>query len=112
MLSKMAVFHLSLWPSSIPSYIHIYHIFFIHSSIKGHLVCFHVCQKGTHFKTEFVTQPLTLTWDGGCKHFENNLESLQIKPGKRSEKKRFSEPVTIWFHFLSNNKYYFTFKDA
>ena len=31
-----------LWLSNIPLYIYIYHIFFIHSSVNGHLGCFHV----------------------------------------------------------------------
>ena len=32
---------LLLWLSIILLYIHIYHIFFIHSSVNGHLGCFH-----------------------------------------------------------------------
>ena len=36
----MALFHFFLWLSNIPLYIH--HIFFIHSSVDGHLGCFHV----------------------------------------------------------------------
>ena len=42
MLLQMALFHAFLWLSSIPLYIYIYHIFFIHSSVNGHLGCFHV----------------------------------------------------------------------
>ena len=44
----MSLFHSFLWLSNIPLYvcmcvyIYIYHIFFIHSSISGHLGCFHV----------------------------------------------------------------------
>ena len=50
----MARFHLFLWLSNTPLYIYIYvyilyvydicryHIFFIHSSIDGHLGCFHI----------------------------------------------------------------------
>ena len=43
MLLQMALFHF-LWLSSIPLYIHIgtHHIFFIHSSVDGHLGYFHV----------------------------------------------------------------------
>ena len=33
-----------LWPSNIPLYV--YHIFFIHSSVDGHLGCFHVLAIG------------------------------------------------------------------
>ena len=40
MLLQMALFHSFLWPSSIPLYI--YHMFFIQSSVDGHLGCFHV----------------------------------------------------------------------
>ena len=40
MLLQMALFHLFLWLSSIPI-VYIYHIF-IHSSVSGHLGCFHV----------------------------------------------------------------------
>ena len=40
MLLQMALFHSSLWLRSIP--LCIYHIFFIHSSVSGHLGCFHV----------------------------------------------------------------------
>jgi len=36
----MAKFHSLLWLTSIPLYI--YHIFFIHSSVNGHLGCFHI----------------------------------------------------------------------
>ena len=42
MLSRMAGFHSFLWLSNIPLYIYIYHIFFIHSSVGGHLGGFHV----------------------------------------------------------------------
>ena len=50
MLLQMALFHSFLWLSNIPLYIYIYththtyiyHIFFIHSSVDGHLGCFHV----------------------------------------------------------------------
>ena len=31
-----------LWLSNILLYIYIYHIFFIHSSVDGHLGCYHV----------------------------------------------------------------------
>ena len=31
-----------LWMSNIPLYIYIYHDFFIHLSVNGHLGCFHV----------------------------------------------------------------------
>ena len=31
-----------LWLSNIPLYIYMYNIFFIHSSVDGHLGCFHV----------------------------------------------------------------------
>ena len=40
MLWQMALFHSFLCLSNIP--LHIYHIFFIHSSINGHVCCFHV----------------------------------------------------------------------
>ena len=42
MLLPMEFFHSFLWPSSIPSPLHIYHIIFIHSSVGGQLGCFHV----------------------------------------------------------------------
>ena len=42
MLLQMALFHSFLWVSNIPLYIHKYHITFIHSSVDGHLGCFHV----------------------------------------------------------------------
>ena len=44
MLLQMAVVHSFLWLSNIPLcvYISIYHIFFIHSSVDGHLGYFHV----------------------------------------------------------------------
>ena len=48
MLLQMALFHSFLWVSNILLciyiyiYIYIYHIFFIHSSVDGHLGCFHV----------------------------------------------------------------------
>ena len=38
MLLQTALFHSFLWLSNIP----LYHIFFIHSSLSGHLCCFHV----------------------------------------------------------------------
>ena len=41
MLLQMALFHSFLWLSNIPLYI-LYHIFFTHSSVDGHLGCFHV----------------------------------------------------------------------
>ena len=40
MLLQMALFHSFLWLSSIPLYMYIHHIFFIHSSVNGHLGCF------------------------------------------------------------------------
>ena len=40
MLLQVALLHSFLWLSSILLYM--YHIFFIHSSVNGHLVCFHV----------------------------------------------------------------------
>ena len=40
MLQQMALFHSFLWLSNIPLYI--YHIFFIQSSVDGHLGCLHV----------------------------------------------------------------------
>ena len=40
MLLQMALFHSFLWLSNIP--LCIYHIFFIHLSVDGHLGCFHV----------------------------------------------------------------------
>ena len=46
MLLQMALFHSFLWLSNIPLYMCVYvcvcvsHIFFIHSSVNGHLVCF------------------------------------------------------------------------
>ena len=39
MVLPMALFHSFLWLSNIPC-IHIYHIFFIHSSVDQHLGCF------------------------------------------------------------------------
>ena len=53
MLLQMALFHSFNWQSNIPLYIYIYiyiynvyiytpHIFFIQSSVNGHLGCFHV----------------------------------------------------------------------
>ena len=42
MLLQMARLHSFLWLSNIPLYMYIYHIFFIHSSVDGHLGCFHV----------------------------------------------------------------------
>ena len=45
---QMALFHYVLWLSNVPFYTHTYthtyvsHIFFIHSSVDGHLCCFHV----------------------------------------------------------------------
>ena len=41
MLLQMALFHSFLWLSNIPLYIY-NHIFFIHSSVNGHLGCIHV----------------------------------------------------------------------
>ena len=41
MLLKMALFH-SFFTANIPLYIYIYHIFFIHSPVDGHLGCFHI----------------------------------------------------------------------
>ena len=40
MLLQMALFHSFLWLSNIPWYI--YTTSFIHSSVAGHLGCFHV----------------------------------------------------------------------
>ena len=40
MLIQMAEVHSFLWLSNIPLYV--YHIFFIHSSVDGHLGCFHM----------------------------------------------------------------------
>ena len=40
MLLQMTIFHSFLWLTNIPLYI--YHIFFIHSSVDGHLGCFRV----------------------------------------------------------------------
>ena len=42
MLLQMELFHSFLWLSSIPLYVCMYHIFFMHSSVSGHLGCFHV----------------------------------------------------------------------
>ena len=42
MLLQMAKFPYFLWLSSIPLYIHIYHVFFIHSFVDGHLGYFHI----------------------------------------------------------------------
>ena len=39
---QMSLFHSILWLSSIPLYIYISHIFFIYSSVNGHLYYFHV----------------------------------------------------------------------
>ena len=44
MLLQVALFHYFLWLSDIPLYI--YYIFFIHSSVDGYLVCFHVLAFG------------------------------------------------------------------
>ena len=41
MMLQMAEFHSFLWWSTLLSYIYI-HIIFIHSSVDGHLGCFHV----------------------------------------------------------------------
>ena len=41
MLLQMALFHSFLWLSNL-SLCKIYHIFFIHSFVDGHLGCFHV----------------------------------------------------------------------
>ena len=38
----MALFHSFLWLSSIPLSVCVYLILFIHSSVNGHLSCFHV----------------------------------------------------------------------
>ena len=40
----MALFCSFLWPSSIPVHVYTHHIFFIHSSVGGHLCCCHVCR--------------------------------------------------------------------
>ena len=44
MLLQMALFHSFLWLSNAPLYIyiyiHMYHVFFIHSYVDGHLGCF------------------------------------------------------------------------
>ena len=43
MLLQMALFCSFLWLSNIPLYVHcMYHMFFIHSSVDGHLSYFHV----------------------------------------------------------------------
>ena len=42
MLLPMTFFHSFLRPSSILLYIYMYHNFLIHSSVDGHLDCFHV----------------------------------------------------------------------
>ena len=44
MLLQMAIFHYFLWLSNTPLYIYIYYTrhLFIHSSVSGHLGCFHV----------------------------------------------------------------------
>ena len=41
---QITLFHSFLWLNNIPVCVYIYlcHIFFIHSSINGHLGCFHV----------------------------------------------------------------------
>ena len=41
MFLHMALFHSFLWMSGIPL-CNIYHIFFIHSCVNGHLGCFYV----------------------------------------------------------------------
>ena len=41
---QMALFCSFLWPSSIPVHVYTHHIFFIHSSVGGHLCCCHVCR--------------------------------------------------------------------
>ena len=38
---QMIQLHSFLWLSNIPLYIYIHHIFLIHSSVNGHLGCFH-----------------------------------------------------------------------
>ena len=40
MLQQMALFHSFSWLSNI--HVYIYHVFFVHSSVNGHLGCFHV----------------------------------------------------------------------
>ena len=42
MLLQMALFHSFIWLSSVLLYIYIHHILLIHSSVSGHLGCFHV----------------------------------------------------------------------
>ena len=42
MLLQTALFDPFLWLDNIPLYIYIHHIFFIHSSLDGHLGGFHV----------------------------------------------------------------------
>ena len=42
MVLQMAKFHSLLWLGNIPLYTYTYHIFFIYSSVDGHLGCFHV----------------------------------------------------------------------
>ena len=42
MLLQRTLFHSFLWLSNISLYIYIYHIFFIRSSVDGHLDFFHV----------------------------------------------------------------------
>ena len=42
MLLQMALFHSFRWLSNSPLFVYMYHIFFIHSSVNGHLGCFHV----------------------------------------------------------------------
>ena len=41
MLLQMASFHSFLWLSNTPLYVYISHIF-VHSSVNGHLDCYHV----------------------------------------------------------------------
>ena len=41
MLLQMALFHSFLWPNKILLCIYIHHILFTHSSVDGHLGCFH-----------------------------------------------------------------------
>ena len=41
-VNGMALFHSFLWLCNIPLLVNMYHVFFIHSSVDGHLGCFHI----------------------------------------------------------------------
>ena len=92
MLLQMTLFQSYLLLSNIPLYvyiyiyIYIYHIFFIHTSVNGHLVCFHVLaivfiasaamNTGVHVSFQIIVLPGYMPRSGIAGSYGNSIFSF------------------------------------